>query len=136
MTVAVSDLSYLRAGDKVLEARVYTPDGSGPFPCVLDVHGGAWVRGDRFNDAPLDTALAERGYLVVAVDFRQPPAHPYPAFVADVNAAIRWLKTHAAELGGSGERIAALGSSSGGDVGLMGRPRPLDPPLTGWAGPG
>jgi acetyl esterase/lipase len=66
---------------------------------------------------------------VVAVDFRQPPTHPYPAFAIDVNFAVRWLKSHAGDLGGDPRRVAALGSSSGGHIALLTSVRPFDPEL-------
>jgi acetyl esterase/lipase len=128
----VHDVTYLKSGDLALQARVYRPDGDGPFPTLLDVHGGAWVHGTRLNDVVLDSAIANAGFLVVAVDFRQPPEHPFPAPSVDVHFAVRWLKLHAQELGGNSDRIAALGSSSGGQVaGLVGL-RPFDPMLAEW----
>lgn len=129
MSVTVQDVTYLRDGELELQASVYTPAGSGPFPCLLDVHGGAWVRADRHSNQTLDTALAEAGFLVVAVDFRQPPAHPYPAFAIDVNFAVRWLKSHAVALGGDPTRVAILGASSGGHIALLTAVRPFDAEL-------
>lgn len=124
--VAVSDIPYFqRTGDELL-ARVYRPLGTGPFPTIVDVHGGAWTSGDRNNDKDMDTALAAAGILTVALDFRQPPQAGYPASVQDVNLAIRWLKHHAAEFGGT-ERVGALGVSSGGHVVLLAGLRPRDP---------
>jgi acetyl esterase/lipase len=102
---------------------------------VLDVHGGAWVRGNRHSDQVLDRALAEAGFLVVAVDFRQPPRHIFPASSVDVHAAIRWLKTRAAELGGIPGRVAALGSSSGAQVALLVGLRPFDKELAAYTDP-
>ena len=56
--IEVRDLEYQRADGVPLLARLYRPTGSGPFPAVIDVHGGAWASGDRLNNAPLDEALA------------------------------------------------------------------------------
>ena len=78
------------------------------------MHGGAWASGDRLNNAPLDEALAKSGIVVLAIDFRMPPAHRYPASIADINFAIRWLKAHAPEFGSRRELVSALGTSSGG----------------------
>src|SRR3979411_2518500 len=60
-------------------SRPIRPGNSGgSFPAVIDVHGGAWASGDRLNNAPLDEALAKSGIVVLAIDFRLPPPHPYP----------------------------------------------------------
>src|ERR1700744_6085883 len=91
------DIEFLRHGDAPLLARVYQPKGQGPFPALIDVHGGAWASGDRLNNAPLDLALAKSGIVVLAIDFRMPPKHRYPTSIADINYAIRWLKAHATE---------------------------------------
>ncbi|GAC1317481.1 MAG: hypothetical protein NVSMB2_11240 [Chloroflexota bacterium] len=123
--VAVSDIPYFQRDGEELLARVYRPVGTGPFPTVVDVHGGAWTSGDRQNDKDMDTALAAAGIVTVAVDFRQPPTAGYPASIQDVNLAIRWLKRHAHEFGGR-ERVGALGVSSGGHVVLLAGLRPRD----------
>src|SRR5260370_22218708 len=68
----------------------------------------------------MNQAMAARGVLTVAIDFRQPPQAGYPASVQDMNLAIRWLKVHAAEYGGT-SRVGALGVSSGGHLVLVGR---------------
>src|SRR5512145_1765898 len=107
------DVEYLRLAGKAWLARVYRPKGTGPFPTIVDVHGGAWHNGDRTNNAGIDRALASRGILVAAVDFRQPPEAGYPASICDVNLAIRWLKAHAAEFNGAAA-VGAFGNSSGG----------------------
>jgi acetyl esterase len=123
--VDVKDVEYQQLDGAPWLARVYRPVGVGPFPTIVDVHGGAWNNGDRTNDTVLDQALASRGILTVAIDFRQPPQAGYPASVQDMNLAIRWLKVHAAEYGGV-DRVGALGVSSGGHLVLLGGIRPRD----------
>src|SRR5215207_6270194 len=135
--VDVSDVEYQQLDGAPWLARVYRPRGTGPFPTIVDVHGGAWNNGDRNNDVVMNTALAERGVLTVAIDFRQPPQAGYPASVCDLNLAIRWLKTKAEELGGT-SKVGALGVSSGGHLVLLNGLRPRDPryaalPLEGHA---
>src|SRR6266478_3630932 len=80
------DVDYLQVDGKTFHATVYQPEGSGPFPAILDVHGGAWIREDvrRDEHALVDQALAAMGMVVVAIDFRQSPQHRYPDSVADV----------------------------------------------------
>ena len=123
--VDVKDVEYQQLDGTPWLARVYRPLGVGPFPTIVDVHGGAWNNGDRTNDTQLNTALAQRGILSVAIDFRQPPQAGYPASVADMNLAIRWTKVHAGEYGGS-TKVGALGVSSGGHLVLLGGIRPRD----------
>ncbi|MBV9329306.1 MAG: alpha/beta hydrolase [Chloroflexi bacterium] len=123
--VDVKDVEYQQLDGAPWLARVYRPLGAGPFPTIVDVHGGAWNNGDRTNDTVLDQALASRGILTVAIDFRQPPQAGYPASVQDMNLAIRWLKVHAAEYGGV-NKVGALGVSSGGHLVLLGGIRPRD----------
>src|SRR5665213_1231654 len=125
--VAESDVEFFRHGDQPLLAHVYRPSGPGPFPALVDVHGGGWTSGDRFQDAAIDAALARAGILVVALDFRMPPDGVYPAPVADVNLAIRWLKVHAAEFATRPELVGGFGSSSGGHTLLLAALRPFDP---------
>jgi acetyl esterase/lipase len=123
--VDVKDVEYQQLDGAPWLARVYRPIGVGPFPTIVDVHGGAWNNGDRTNDTQLDQALAARGILTVAIDFRQPPQAGYPASVCDMNLAIRWLKVNAADFGGV-NRVGALGVSSGGHLVLLGGIRPRD----------
>src|SRR4029453_1592647 len=80
---------------RMLMARIYQPKGPGPFPTVLDLHGGAWNRKDRFAEEPMDRALAASGLLVAAVDLTISPEAPYPACVQDANWSVRWLKANA-----------------------------------------
>ena len=112
--VAAEDIEYLRHGDKPLLARLYRPKGNGPFPALVEVHGGAWTSGDRLNNVVIATALAEAGSVVLSLDFRMPPDGAYPASIADINYGIRFLKAHAKEWGSDEKRVGALGSSSGG----------------------
>ena len=111
--VVVRDVEYQQQAGKAWLARIYQPKGTGPFPTIVDVHGGAWHNGDRTNNAGIDRALAAKGILVAALDFRQPPEAGYPASICDVNLAVRWLKARAAEFNGTAV-IGAFGNSSGG----------------------
>jgi acetyl esterase len=126
--IDVEDVEYLRHGDKPLLARLFKPHGTGPFPLIVELHGGAWCKGDRLNDTILNEALAKSGVVVAALDFRMPPADAgYPASMADINYAIRWFKTRAAELGSRPDKIGVLGISSGSHQGMLSAMRPRDP---------
>lgn len=120
------DVEYQRQGGKPWLARIYQPKGAGPFPTIVDVHGGAWHNGDRTNNAGIDRSLAAKGILVVAVDFRQPPEAGYPASICDVNLAVRWLKAHAHEFNGT-TAVGAFGNSSGGHQVVLSALRPRHP---------
>jgi acetyl esterase len=108
-----------------LFSRVYQPQGPGPFPAVLDLHGGAWNRKNRTAEEPMDRALAASGLLVVAIDMTLAPEAPYPACVQDANYAVRWLKWKAPSWNGDASKTGIYGSSSGGHVAelLVMRPR-------------
>jgi len=120
------DREYLRHGDTPYLAKIYQPEGNGPFPMMLAVHGGAWNNGDRMNAALLHRQIAASGMVVASIDFRLAPAHPYPAQVQDVHFAARWLKAHAAELNGDPETLGVWGGSSGGNTALLCALRPND----------
>jgi acetyl esterase/lipase len=124
--IKVWDLEYRRDPVRTLMARIYQPQGEGPFPALLDVHGGAWNDQDRTANAPVDERLAASGILVVAIDVRLAREAPYPGSVADVNYGIRWLKAKAREWNGEPETLGALGSSSGGHVLELCAMRPHD----------
>jgi acetyl esterase/lipase len=124
--IDVEDVEYLRHGDRPLLARVFRPRGQGPFPLVVQLHGGAWFRGDRLSDTVMNEPLARSGVVVAALDFRQPPEAPYPASLVDVNYAVRWFKAHAARFGARADRVALQGSSSGGHQAMLAAMRPAD----------
>jgi acetyl esterase len=125
--ITVEDVEYLRHGETPLLARLFTPRGRGPFPAVVEIHGGAWCRKDRLDDTPLNEPLARSGVVVVAIDFRMPPVAPYPASLADINYAVRWVKARAASLGVRSDRVGVMGTSSGAHQAMLAAMRPRDP---------
>ena len=125
--VQIEDVEYQRQGGRPMLARLYRPSGTGPFPAVLQVHGGAWVNKDRTDNDYIAKALAESGILVASIDFRMPPEAPYPASLADINLATRWLKVRAQSLGSRPDWVGAFGTSSGGHQVLLAAMRADDP---------
>src|SRR6478736_8159166 len=83
------DTEFRRIPTRTLMARVYQPQGAGPFPVLLDMHGGAWHDKDRFANVPMDQAAARSGMLVVAIDTTLSAEAPYPASVQDLHYGIR-----------------------------------------------
>jgi acetyl esterase/lipase len=126
----VEDVEYQRQGGSALLARLYRPAGTGPFPAVLQVHGGAWVNKDRSDNDFISKALAESGILVASIDFRMPPEAGYPASLADINLATRWLKARARTYGSRPDWVGLFGTSSGGHQVLLAAMRPDDPRYT------
>ncbi len=123
----VSEVEFRRAvSGRMLMARGYQPQGVGPFPTLLDLHGGAWNNKDRGANEPMDRAVAASGVLVVAIDFTLAPEAAYPASVQDGNYGVRWLKSKAAEWNGEAANLGVLGSSSGGHVAELLGMRPRD----------
>ena len=125
--VAIEDVEYQRRDGQPLLARLYRPSGEGPFPAALQIHGGAWVNKDRTDNDYIAKALAQQGVLVAAIDFRMPPEAPYPASLADINLATRWLKSRARDYGARPDRVGMFGTSSGGHQALLAAMRPEDP---------
>jgi acetyl esterase len=121
------DVEYLRHGDKALLARVYKPRGAGPFPALVEVHGGAWCMSDRFTEKLRHEYMASHGIVSIALDFRSGNEAPYPASVQDINYAVRWAKAHARDLKTRPDLIGISGQSSGGHLAMLVAMRPRDP---------
>ena len=93
---------------------------------MIELHGGAWVRGNRHNGDDANEALAKNGVIVVALDFRVPPEAPYPASLADIHYGVRWAKSQAAGWNGIPDRVGAMGTSSGAHQAMLLGMRPND----------
>jgi acetyl esterase/lipase len=101
-----------------VHVRVYAPtDRDGPLPAYLHIHGGGFVVGDLdVSHADCARKAGEFGAVIVAVDYRLAPEHPFPAGVEDCYAALRWLAAQADELGVDSDRVAVGGESAGGGL--------------------
>jgi acetyl esterase/lipase len=119
------DVEYLRHGDRRFMARIFTPHGTGPFPAVIDLHGGAWCNGDLNECQTYAEALARNGLVVIAPDFRH-AGDGYPTSLADINYCTRWVKANAAELHTRAGLVGAAGQSSGGHLAMLAAMRPAD----------
>lgn len=123
----VRDLVFNNIGGKQRLARLYQPAGAGPFPAIVQLHGGAWTGKDRSDGQHTSLELCAAGIVVLSIDFRNGSEAPYPASSADINYGIRWMKAHAREFGSSANRVGLYGTSSGGHQSLVAALRPDDP---------
>lgn len=117
---------------------IYLPEGPGPFPGVLCVHGGAWAAGSKSQLAHVGQMLGERGYVAVAINYRLAPQYKYPAQLEDVRDAARWMRSQAGKYRIDPDRIGGLGYSAGAQLiavlglsagSLAGPPQPSDQEL-------
>ena len=119
--VQEADVPFAKPEGKDRRARVYRPAGEPDalLAAIVDVHGGAWNRGDHTTGVMHCRALAASGLVVASLDFRQGPDHQHPAGSDDVAAGVRWAREHARELGVDPARIGLLGASSGGQLAIL-----------------
>ena len=113
-----SNIAYGDAGKRNL-LDIYRPHEprEGGFPVLLQVHGGAWIIGEKEQQAkPLMYHMAQRGWLCVAINYRLSPKAAFPAHIIDVKKAIAWVKEHISDYGGDPDFIAITGGSAGGHL--------------------
>lgn len=125
----VRDVTYARAGGRDLQLDVYLPKAQGSGrPCVLEIHGGAWVLGDkREQGIPLLTHLAANGWVGFNANYRLAPHATFPDQLVDLKRAVAWIREHAAEYGGDPGFLAVTGGSAGGHLGALVALTPNDP---------
>lgn len=112
---------YKSLGQRKLHMDIFYPEKSREekYPAVLLIHGGGWRTGDRSLMVPMAQQLAKRGYVAATVEYRLSLEAPYPAAVQDLKAAVRWLRAHAEEFPIDTSRIAAFGTSAGGQLAAL-----------------
>jgi hypothetical protein len=130
----VADFNYVQHADGPQRLRLFMPVGTGPFPLVVDLHGGAWCNQDLKDCESRDLALVRAGFAVAALNFRHAGAG-YPSSLVDINFAIRWLKAHAGKLGIDPGRVGLSGQSSGGHLAMLAAMRPFDARYVALASP-
>ena len=114
------DIQYGSANGKRLLLDAYLPARrDAPVPAVVMIHGGGWRVGDKGSWAPEAKKLTDKGWVAFSVNYRLDEPSLFPAEVEDVQAAVRWVRAHAAEYGVDRSRIAALGESAGGHLTAM-----------------
>lgn len=119
-TISVEEgVVFGAGGERDLRCDVVSPAGADNAPAVLVLHGGGWRGGSRDRVRDHCLALARRGFVAVAGEYRLTPESPWPAQIHDVKANIRWMRANAASLGLDPNRIAAEGNSAGAQLALL-----------------
>ena len=109
------DVEYSHPAGKPLLLDLHIPDGAGPFPAAILIHGGGFDEGSKStNVRPLFDVLANAGYAWFSIDYRLAPEAHFPQAIEDVYSAIRWVKTNAAAYHVDVSRLALIGESAGG----------------------
>src|SRR6267154_900306 len=109
------DVEFGRPGGKALLLDLHVPDGAGPFPAAILVHGGGFDEGSKStNCRPLFEPLADAGFAWFSIDYRMAPEFRFPQAIEDLNTAIKWVKANAAEYHVNVSKIAIIGESAGG----------------------
>lgn len=111
-------IEYTRPGGVSVLLDAHIPEGQGPFPAVILVHGGGWTQGTRTANfvRPLFPVLDRTGFAWFTIDYRLAPKYAYPAAADDVEAAVRFVKTNAKEYKVNPAKIALMGESAGGHL--------------------
>ena len=117
-TRLIEDLEYARHGGNRLRLDILQPQGPGPHPVLVYLHGGAFAVGSKRTHRALAAAYASKGYLVCNVDYRLAPQYPFPAALEDACAAWLWVADHVGGYGGDRHRIALAGESAGANLAL------------------
>jgi alpha-L-fucosidase 2 len=121
------DVVYENVSGVALTLDAHVPDGAGPFPAAILVHGGGWVAGDKEQYITyIFQPLTDAGFAWFSINYRLAPQSRFPADADDVEAAIRFVKKNAAKYRVDAKRIALIGESAGGHlvsyVGARNRP--------------
>ena len=114
-----SNVIFARGDDYRLLCDIYKPLGTGPFPAVLAIHGGAWQHGSKIKMLRHAWKLAGAGYVVVAINYRLAPDHQFPAQIHDCKHAVRWIRSQSEKLDIDPDQIAVFGYSAGGHLAAM-----------------
>lgn len=113
----ISDIEYGKAGNVSLKLDAWIPEGRGPFPAAILVHGGAWRGGDKQTFIkPIFEPLTQAGFAWFTINYRLAPDHVYPAAVDDLVQAVNFVKAHAREYKVDTKRLALIGESAGGHL--------------------
>jgi acetyl esterase/lipase len=110
------NIEYSNPDNQHLQVDLARPEGEGPFPAVICIHGGGFRAGDRQSYDGLIKKLAKHGYVAITVTYRLAPKYQFPAAIYDVKAAVRWLRANAGKYHVDPDRIGVTGGSAGGHL--------------------
>ncbi len=113
------DVPYQTISGTELHMDIAVPDGDGPFPAVVCLHGGGWSMGSKRSFLKTLPELAAGGYVAVSVQYRLAPGAKYPAQIEDVRSALRFLRLNAKKWKIDSAHIALLGASAGAHLALL-----------------
>lgn len=113
------DLPFADRETGSIKADVYRPANDAECPMILMIHGGGWISGDKWNLADHARQLALQGYVVISINYRLAPKHPYPAALEDCREAIQWVRLRAKEWNGDIDRLGIWGYSAGAQLAAM-----------------
>ena len=114
-----TNIRYVKTDNYSLLCDIYQPEGNGPFPAVLAIHGGAWRHGSKLQMLRHAWKMASAGYVVVAINYRHAPQYKFPAQVHDSKMAVRWMRQKKDKLKINPDQIAVFGYSAGGHLSAM-----------------
>jgi acetyl esterase/lipase len=108
-----------KGGTTDLKLDMARPEGEGPSPAIICLHGGGWVGGERQQMKGTIEAMAHRGYVAISPDYRLAPQDHFPAQVEDCKAAVRWVRAHAQEYHIDPQKIGVFGFSAGAHLACL-----------------
>lgn len=112
-----TDIQFAKGGDIGLTLDANVPEGAGPFPTIILVHGGGWRNGDKNKFiTPLFAPMTKAGFTWFTINYRLAPTNRWPACAEDLESAIRWVKANAIQYKADPKRIALVGESAGGHL--------------------
>jgi acetyl esterase/lipase len=115
----IRDVRFAAPEGLPLSLDVYRPVTEGPFPVLVQIHGGSWQRGSRSDSETFARYFAGRGFVVFSIEYRFAPRFPWPAAFDDVRAAMTWIAAQAFTFEGDAARIALVGRSAGAHLALL-----------------
>ena len=113
------DITFARPDNVTLKLNTYQPWQSGKYPTIIIIYGGAWRTGSPNNDEQFSCYLAERGYSVIAIDYRHAPKYKFPTQLEDVKTAFHYIYDNAEKFASDRDKIVVLGRSAGGHLALL-----------------
>ncbi len=120
------NISFTQSGEESITADLCRPDSDELLPIVVMIHGGGWITGDKWNVTDHAREMANAGFVVMSINYRLAPKHPYPAQLEDCRAALTWIEKHADDWKADKERLGVWGYSAGAQLAAMLALQPLD----------